>query len=121
MNFNFVFDYQMLNLGIGLIILISINILLGSINSLLEKNFDKTKFINGCIKGVIVSVSFCGVYFVGLLNPSISLEIMGQQLTLLMAVNTILIGGFTWYGFEVLKKLASFVNAKFNTSSTTQK
>ena len=58
----------------------------------------------------------------GILNPSIALEIMGQQLTLLMAVNTILIGGFSWYGFEVLKKLASFVNAKFDaTSSTTQK
>lgn len=126
MDFNFVFDYQMLNLGIGLIILISINILLGSINSLLDRKFDKTKFINGCIKGFIISLSFVGVYCVGILNPSISLDIAGQQLTLLMAVNVILIGGFSWYGYEVLKKLASFVNAKFDTpsshpSSTTQK
>ena len=112
--FNFVFDFQMLYLGIGLIILISINILLGSVNSLLEKKFDKTKFLNGCIKGSIVSISFCGVYFVGILNPSIALEIMGQQLTLVMAVNVILISGFSFYAFQVLKKLASFVNAKFD-------
>ncbi len=121
MDFNFVFDYQMLNLGIGLIGLILINIFLGSINSFLERKFNKEKFINGIIKGSVVTVSFLGVYGVGILNPEISLDIAGQQLTLLMAVNIILIGGFSWYGFEVLKKLASFVNAKFDTSSTTQK
>ena len=113
MGFDFVFDFQMLNLGIGLAILIVINILLGSINSLLQRTFEKEKFISGLIKGSIVTVSFLGVYAVGILNPTISLDIAGQQLTLLMAVNVILIGGFSYYGFEVVSKLASFVGAKF--------
>ncbi len=113
--FNFAIDFQMLNLGIGLIILVCTNILLGSINSLLERKFDKEKFISGLIKGVIVSISFIAVYFVGILNPNISIDVVGQQLTLIMAVNVILFGGFGWYGIEVLSKLASFVKAKFGT------
>ena len=87
--FNFVFDVQIFNLGLGLLILIGVNILLGSINSILERKFDKEKFIAGVVKGVIVSVSFIAVYVVGLLNPSIALDIMGQQLTLHMAVSAI--------------------------------
>lgn len=114
MDLNFIFDYQMLNLGIGLLCLILINILLGSMNSILERNFNKEKFINGIIKGFIVSISFIGVYFTGCIVPDIAINIDGQSLTLLMAVSVILISGFSFYGFEVLKKLSSFVNAKFN-------
>jgi small basic protein len=110
---NFVFDFQMLYLGVGLLGLVLINILLGSINSILERKFDKKIFINGIIKGFIVVVSFIGVYGIGLINSEIYLDINGQQLTLLMAVNTIVLGGFVFYGKEVMVKLANFVNAKF--------
>lgn len=111
---NFVFDFQMLYLAIGLLGLILINVLIGSINGFLERKFDKKKFIDGLIKGSVVCVSFVGVYFIGILNPSIAIEIGDQQLTLLMAVNIVLLSGFGWYGKEVLTKLATFVNAKFN-------
>jgi len=108
------FDFQMVYLGIGLLGLILINILLGSINSFLERKFDKVKFINGIIKGVIVTISFIGVYFIGVIVPNISIDINGQEITLLMAINVIILGGFTYYAKEVLIKLSSFVNAKIN-------
>jgi len=110
---NFVFDFQILYLGIGLLGLILINILLGSINSFLERKFDKEKFINGIIKGSIVIISFVGVYLIGNIVPDVILDINEQEVTLLMAINVIILGGFIWYAKEVLQKLASFINAKF--------
>lgn len=110
---NFVFDFQMLNLGIALLGFIIINILLGSINGILERKFDKEKFINGIIKGGIVAISFVGVYFIGTLIPDVMIDINGQEITILMAVNLIVVSGLAWYAKEVLVKLASFVKAKF--------
>ena len=110
---NFVFDYEMLYLGGGLTGLILINILIGSIDGLLQRKFDITKFVSGIIKGAVVSISFIGVYVIGIFNPSITLEILGQELTLPMAVYMIVLGGFLWYAYEVLRKLAGFVKAKF--------
>lgn len=120
---DFILDFEMLKLGIGLLGLIIINILLGSTDGLLRKEFNKEKFIAGIIKGGIVVVSFLGVYLIGsILVPEITIDINGQQITLLMAVNLILLSAFSIYAYEVLKKLAVFVRAKFNTtSSTTQK
>lgn len=110
---NFVLDYQMIYLAAGLLGLILINILLGSISSFLERKFDLEIFVNGLIKGIIVIVSFAGVYLIGFFVPDILIEINGQEFTLLMAVNIIVFGGFVFYAKEVLVKLSAFVNAKF--------
>ncbi len=109
---NFVLDFQMLYLGLGLLGLVLINILLGSIDGFLQKQFDKVKLINGIIKGSIVTVSFIGVYLIGNLVPDITIEINGQEMTLLMAINVIILGGFAYYAKEVLTKLASFIGVK---------
>jgi len=109
---DFVVDFQILYLGVGLMGLIVINILLGSIDSILQRKFDKRKFFNGTIKGLIVSVSFIGVYYVGVLVPNITINISGQELTLVMAVSLLMTAGFSWYAVEVIGKLAKFVNAK---------
>lgn len=110
----FTIDLQMLNLAIGLLGLILVNILLGSVSAILEKKFDKTKFFNGIIKGVIVAFCFIAVYFIGLLTPSIIImEMNGQEVTLLTAIQLILLTSFLYYGKEVVVKLAFFVNAKF--------
>ena len=111
---NFVFDFQMLNLGIALLGFIIINILLGSMDTLLQKKFDKDKCIMGCIKGAIITASFVGVYFIGTLIPDVMIDINGQEITILMAVNLIVVSGLAWYAKEVLIKLASFVKAKFS-------
>ena len=105
-------DFQMLYLGIGLLGLVLINILLGSIDGFLQKQFDKSKLLNGIIKGGIVTSSFVGIYLIGCLVPDIMIDINGQEITLLMAVNVIILGGFAYYAKEVLMKLASFINIK---------
>lgn len=112
---NFIFDTQIVNLGIGLLGLILINILLGSITSIIEKKFDKAKLIQGLIKGTIVIISFIGVFVIGLLNPNVLLVSMnGQELNLVSVINAIVLAGFIFYGKQVLSKLSVFVNGNFD-------
>jgi len=117
----FQIDMQMLYLGIGLLGAIIINILLGSVSSILQRQFDKTKFINGIIKGAIVAICFIGVYFIGLLAPAIILiNINGQEVTILTAIQIILVTSFLYYIKEVIIKLAKFVNAKVQIGEQSQ-
>ena len=109
---NFVVDFAMLKLSIGLIILIGINILLGSVDAIIQGLFDKQVFKRGAIKGAVIAVGFVGVYFAGVLNPDITLEVAGQQMTLVMAVSTILLIGFGGYGIQVLGKLKKMLLSK---------
>lgn len=111
---SFVFDIQMFNLGIGLIGLIIINILLGSITSIIEKKFDKAKFLQGLVKGLIVTISFVGVYEIGALNPNIIvINANGQDLNLMTGIYIIVFTGFAFYAKQVFSKLATFVNGNF--------
>lgn len=106
-----IFDIQIFTLGLSLLALICINILLGSINAIIHKDFDKIKLIQGSIKGVIICVSFIGCYFIGVLNPDIIvINANGQDINLLTAINVIILSGYIWYGKEVLIKLANFIN-----------
>lgn len=110
----FVFDFQMLYLGGGLGGLILINILLGSSSALLQGQFDKTKFFQGLGKGVIISVSFLGVYFIGQLNPDVIVaSVNGQDINLMVGVYLIVLSAYMWYAVDVLTKLAKLVNGKF--------
>ena len=110
---NFVFDFQVLTLGLSLLCLIGINILLGSINAVIHREFDKGKLINGSIKGGIITFSFVACYFVGTLNPDvIIINANGQDLNLLTAINILILAGYVWYGKQVIEKLAGFINVK---------
>jgi small basic protein len=111
---NFIIDFDMLRLSIGLVGLIGANILLGSVDAFLQGQFDKRVFRNGAIKGAVVAISFVLVYFVGVLNPDITLEVSGQQMTLLMMVNAILLVGFGKYAIEVVSKLKDMILSKLS-------
>ena len=109
----FIIDLQMIYLGVGLFGLILVNILLGSVHAILEKQFNKEKFKNGIIKGVIVGISIIIVYFIGLLTPTIIImEMNGQKVTLITAIQLILVTSFLYYGKEVIVKLTIFMNSK---------
>jgi hypothetical protein len=106
----------MIYLGIGLLGLIIINIILGSVKSVFESKFDKVKLLQGVVKGFIVSLCFIGCYFIGLLNPNIIvINANGQDINLLTGVHMVVLGGYLVYGKEVLTKLATFTGAKFET------
>lgn len=106
-------DNQMLRLGIGLLGLILINILLGSINSLFSKDFDKTKFYKGFLKGFIVILSFFGTYGIGVINPDvITMNINDVDVNLVTAIHLTVLGAFIAYGKQVIEKLSTFVSLK---------
>lgn len=112
-----IFDAQLFILGGSLLTLILINILLGSINAIIQKEYDGVKLRQGFLKGIIVCISFVGCYFVGLLNPDLLvLNIEGQEITLLTGINIILVGGYVFYGKDILEKLAGFVGVKIGGS-----
>lgn len=102
-----------LRLGLGLLVLIAVNIILGSIDALLTKSWDKGKFLRGIIKGVIVALCFTATYLVGWINPDVlAVTINGQSVNLLTAVYLVIMAGFLFYAKEVIMKLASFVYGK---------
>ena len=104
-----------LRLGLGLLLLIAVNIILGSIDALLTKNWDKGKFLRGVIKGLIVALCFAATYLVGWANPDVlAVSINGQSVNLLTAVYVVIMAGFLFYAKEVILKLATFVNGKLD-------
>jgi len=107
-------DYNVFNLGLSLLILTIINIVLGSITSIFNQQFDKIKFIKGIIKALIVVLSFVGVIYVGSLNENILMvNVDGNQVNLSNATYLLMMSGYLYYGKEVLVKLSSFVSGKY--------
>lgn len=102
-----------LRLGMGLLTLIAVNIILGSIDALLSGSFDPGKCRRGIIKGIIVALCFAATYLVGWINPNVlAVTINGQSVNLLTAVYLVIMAGFLFYAKEVIMKLASFVYGK---------
>lgn len=108
-------DIELIHLVIGLIALMVANILLGSIDALLNQQFNTKVLKQGIIKAIVVAISFILTYVAGYLNPDIlAIEVNGETVNLIIAVTMILIAGFVYYGNEVLKKLIVFVKGKIN-------
>lgn len=100
-------------LGIGLLVLIAVNIILGSVDAIITGGFDRDKLRRGVLKGAIVALCFAATYLVGWLNPDVmAVTINGQSVNLLTAVYLIIMAGFLFYAKEVIVKLAAFVNGK---------
>lgn len=106
-------DPNFLNLAIGLLILIVANIVLGSSDAIFNQKFDTVKFFKGIGKGILVSGSMVGLYFAGTLNPEIiAIDVGGQQLTILSAINMVVLGGYYIYARQVFEKLAGILGTK---------
>jgi len=107
-------DQNILYLGISLLALITINIILGSISSLFQKQFDKTKLFQGIIKGLVVTACFVSVIYVGKLTPNIIvINVNGINVDLFTATHMLMLSSYIFYGKEVLVKLSSFVSGKY--------
>jgi len=109
-------DQNILYLGISLLVLVTINIILGSISSLFQQKFDKTKLFQGIIKGIIVTGCFVAVVYVGKLTPNIIvINVNGINVDLFTATHMLMLSSYIFYGKEVLVKLSSFVSGKYKT------
>lgn len=74
---------SIIHLAVGLVLLVAVNIVLGSLNALFDGSFDKVKLRNGTIKGIIVAACFIAFYMAGWLNPDIiAIDVDGQTVML---------------------------------------
>lgn len=106
-------DQAFLNLTIGLLILIVANIVLGSTDAIFNQKFDVVRFFKGIGKGVLVAGSMVGIYYAGTLNPDIiAVDIGGQQLTILSAINIVVLGAYYLYAKQVFEKLTAILGSK---------
>lgn len=99
-------DMTIIRLAAGLVLLIAANIALGSINAIIDGEWDQTKFRNGCIKSAVVAAALVAVYFAGYLNPDLMVvEVDGQTVNLMTAVSLAMLAAFTAYAVDVIGKL----------------
>ena len=104
-------DMTIIRLAAGLVLLIAANIALGSINAIIDGEWDQTKFRNGCIKRAVVAAALVAVYFAGYLNPDLMVvEVDGQTVNLMTAVSLAMLAAFTAYAVDVLKKLKDMLS-----------
>lgn len=107
-----ILDMTTIRLAAGLILVILANIALGSTSAIIEGDWDKVKFRNGCIKGGVVAVALIAVYFAGYLNPNLMVvEIDEQTVNLMTAVSLVMLAAFTAYAVDVIKKLKDMLTA----------
>ena len=94
-----------LYLAIGLIILITVNIVLGSLAAMFAGSFDWKRFRTGIYKGGIVFACLALVYLTGWLNQDIMVfEVSGQTVNLMQATYLIIFAGYIYYGSNVITK-----------------
>lgn len=104
---------SVLRLAIGLVLLVVINIVLGSLDALFSGEFDPVRLRNGAIKGAVVAACFVGFYMSGYLNPDIiAIEVDGQTVNLMTAANLALLTAYALYAKDVFLKLKDMILSK---------
>lgn len=98
---------DMIKLVIGLLCVMSANILLGCTIANIKKEFNKGVLFNGILKAGMLILSSVLVYICGVLNPNITaIEINGKMLSLIEGVKLIMTTGIIYYGALSLNKIA---------------
>lgn len=108
---------SIIHLAVGLVLLVAVNIVLGSLNALFDGSFDgsfdKVKLRNGIIKGIIVAACFIAFYMAGYFNPDIiAIEVDGQTVNLMTASNLALLTAYVLYAKDVFVKLKNLILSK---------
>ncbi|HBR32465.1 MAG TPA: hypothetical protein DD733_10315 [Clostridiales bacterium] len=107
-----------LYLAIGLIILIAVNIILGSLTAIFGNSFDWKRFRTGIYKGGIVFLCLALVYLAGWLNQDImAFEVSGQTVNLMQAVYFIIFAGYVYYGSNTITKFTKILTSKTATET----
>ena len=103
---------SIIHLAVGLVLLVAVNIVLGSLNALFDGSF-KVKLRNGIIKGIIVAACFNAFYMAGWLNPDIiAIDVDGQTVNLMTASNLALLTAYVLYAKDVFVKLKNLILSK---------
>jgi len=103
-------DFNIINLSIGMVLLMTVNITLGSLNAIFDGKFNWKKFIKGVGKSTVVALCIGTTYYAGSLNPDILvMELNGTQVNLLTAVYTAIFSAYLWYAKEDVIKIYSLI------------
>ena len=101
-------EQTIIRLAIGLVLLVAVNVVLGSLNALFDGTFDRIKCRNGVIKGIIIAACFVAFYVAGRLNPDID----GETVNVATAANLAMVTAYVLYAKDVFSKLSKLVLSK---------
>lgn len=108
---------EIICLGLGLMILIVVNIVLGSLSAIFQNEFCPIKLRRGIIKAGIVAVCFAATYLVGYLNPNIvAVEVNGVQVSVKTGIDLVVLVGYYHYAKQVIEKLADIIKGDLFTA-----
>ncbi|HAN20435.1 MAG: hypothetical protein A2Y15_08765 [Clostridiales bacterium GWF2_36_10] len=94
-------------LAIGLLILIMVNIILGSMKGFLNKSFDWDKCRKGIYKNGIIFICLTLVYLAGYLNQDIiAIEVGELKVNLMQATYYTILASYLYYAADVIKKIS---------------
>lgn len=114
-------ESAIIRLGIGLVLLVAVNVVLGSMNALFDGTFDKVKLVKGVGKGAIVAACFVSFYAAGRLNPGIvAIEVEGEVVNVATAANLAMVTAYILYAKDVFTKLTKLVLSKTGGSEETE-
>lgn len=100
----------MIKLVIGLICVMSSNILLGATIAKIKKEFNIKSLLNGIFKAGMLLISTMLVYACGYLNPTITaIEINGNMFNLMEAIRLICTTGVIYYGALSIQKITNTI------------
>ena len=112
-------DVAIVRLAIGLVLLVAVNVVLGSLHALFDGSFDKVKLRNGVIKGVIIAACFIAFYVAGRLNPDVvAIELEGDVVNVATAANIAMITAYVLYAKDAFVKLSELVLSKTTGQNT---
>lgn len=101
---------EIVSLGLGLMILIAVNIVLGSLSAIFQNEFCHIKLRRGITKAGIVAVCFAATYLVGYLNPNIvAVEVNGVQVSVKTGIDLVVLVGYYHYAKQVIEKLTEII------------
>lgn len=100
---------------IGLICVMTSNILLGTSLATLKKEFNSKTLKNGIVKAVLIVISVGAMYLCSFLNPNIMIaNVNGQDVNLISGMELLFIASIMLYGFKSLVKLRDLLKLKTN-------
>lgn len=95
-----------INLLLGVFLSMAANVLLGSINSIINKKFNWVKLNKGLLKSGVVLVALILLMFAGALNPTIKVI---DDMTVPMAIQIIAIAAFIFYSAQGIMKIKEII------------
>jgi len=102
-------DKSVLLLGSSISIFALVNIVFGSLDAIVGKQFNCKKFFSGLLKSVLICAGTIGLYVGGMMLPEMLIPIGDQEVTIQTAMNLLLYGVALQYFLQAYGKLGNLL------------